>query len=91
MERPDGALDINARLPVEEFEQRMGPVLTEDERDADIETVGGLVFTLAGRVPAKGEVISHPSGIEFRVLDADPRRIRRLRVRRGSEQAAAAE
>jgi magnesium and cobalt transporter len=90
VERPDGALDINARLPVEEFEHRMGPVLSEDERDADIETVGGLVFTLAGRVPAKGEVISHPSGIEFRVLDADPRRIRRLRVRRAGQQAAAA-
>ncbi|HEY7579667.1 MAG TPA: hemolysin family protein [Acetobacteraceae bacterium] len=90
VERPDGALDINARLPVEEFEHRVGPVLSEDERDADIETVGGLVFTLAGRVPAKGEVISHPSGIEFRVLDADPRRIRRLRVRRANEPAEAA-
>jgi len=87
-ERPDGSLDINARMSVEEFEQRLGPVLTEDERDADIDTVGGLVFTLAGRVPAKGEVISHPSGLEFRVLDADPRRIRRLRVRR-TEQATA--
>jgi magnesium and cobalt transporter len=52
--------------------------------------VGGLVFTLAGRVPAKGEVISHPSGIEFRVLDADPRRIRRVRVRRAPEETAAA-
>jgi magnesium and cobalt transporter len=90
VERPDGALDINARLPVEEFEHRVGPVLSEDERDADIETVGGLVFTLAGRVPAKGEVISHPSGIEFRVLDADPRQIRRLRVRRPDEPAEVA-
>ena len=91
VERADGTLDVNARLPVEEFESRMGPVLSEDERDADIETVGGLVFTLAGRVPSKGEVISHPSGIEFRVLDADPRRIRRVRVRRaeGAEAAAA--
>jgi magnesium and cobalt transporter len=91
VERADGSLDVNARLPVEEFETRMGPVLSEDERDADIDTVGGLVFTLAGRVPTKGEVISHPSGIEFRVLDADPRRIRRVRVRRATEAAAAAE
>jgi magnesium and cobalt transporter len=90
-ERPDGALDIDARMPVEAFEQRLGSVLSEDERDADIDTVAGLVFTLAGRVPAKGEVISHPSGIEFRVLDADPRRIRRVRVRRPSLQAAAAD
>jgi magnesium and cobalt transporter len=76
-ERPDGTLDINARLSVEDFEARLGHVLTDAER----ETVGGLVFTLAGRVPARGEVISHPSGIEFRVLDSDPRHIRRLRVR----------
>ena len=81
-ERADGALDIDARLPIEDFEARFGPVLTEDEREADIDTVGGLVFTLAGRVPARGEVLSHPSGCEFRVLDADARRIRRLRVRR---------
>jgi magnesium and cobalt transporter len=81
-ERPDGTLDLTARLPVEEFEAKLGPVLSEDERDADIETVGGLVFNLAGRVPAKGEIVSHPSGIEFLVLDADARRIRRLRVRR---------
>ena len=86
-ERGDGALDIDARLPVEEFEARLGLVLTEDEREADIDTVGGLVFTLAGRVPARGEVLRHPSGCEFRVLEADARRIRRVRVRRapGSE------
>jgi len=87
-ERPDGALDLNARLPVADFEKRMGPILSEDERDADIDTVGGLVFTLAGRVPAKGEVISHSSGLEFRILDADARRIRRLRAKRTVSQAA---
>ena len=86
-ERPDGALDLNARMPIEDFEDKIGPILTEDERDADIDTVGGLVFTLAGRVPTRGEVISHPSGYEFRVLDADARRIRRLRARR-TETAA---
>jgi magnesium and cobalt transporter len=82
VERPDGALDINALLPVEAFEARLGPVLSDDERAADIETVGGLVFNLAGRVPTKGEIIPHPSGIEFLVLEADARRIRRLRARR---------
>jgi magnesium and cobalt transporter len=89
-ERPDGAMDLNARMPIEDFEEKVGQILTEDERDADIDTVGGLVFTLAGRVPTRGEVISHPSGMEFRVLDADARRIRRLRVRRAEEGAAAA-
>ena len=65
-------------------------MLTGDEREADIDTVGGLVFTLAGRVPARGEVLGHPSGLEFRVLDADARRIRRLRVRRPAPAQAAA-
>jgi CBS domain containing-hemolysin-like protein len=87
-ERPDGTLELDARMPVEAFEARLGPVLTEEERGADIDTVGGLVLTLAGRVPAKGELVSHPSGLEFRVLDADPRRIRRLRVRRPGAAAA---
>ena len=80
-ERADGTLDVDARMKVEDFEARVGALLTEEERDADIDTVGGLVFTLAGRVPARGEVISHVSGAEFRVLDSDARRIRRLRAK----------
>ncbi len=88
VERPDGALDLDARLSIEDFETRLGQTLTEDEREADIDTVGGLVFTLAGRVPTRGEVISHPSGLEFRILDADARRIRRLRARRPTQVAA---
>jgi CBS domain containing-hemolysin-like protein len=43
--------------------------------------VGGLIFSLLGRIPERGEVVRHPSGVEFEVLDVDPRRIRRLRVR----------
>ncbi|WP_458095574.1 hemolysin family protein [Roseomonas sp. WA12] len=81
-ERPDGSLDLDARLKIEDFEARMGVVLTGEERLQDIDTVGGLVFTLAGRVPARGELVSHSSGLEFRVLESDPRRIRRVRVRR---------
>ncbi|WP_137178997.1 hemolysin family protein [Roseomonas sp. AR75] len=82
VERPDGTMELDARTTIEEFEKRLGPVLTDEERAADIDTVGGLVFTLAGRVPARGELISHETGLEFRVLEADARRIRRLRVRR---------
>ncbi|WP_230166617.1 hemolysin family protein [Roseomonas sp. CECT 9278] len=90
MERPDGTIELDARMPVESFEARLGQILTDEERAADIDTVGGLVFTLAGRVPAKGELVSHPSGLEFRILDADPRRIRRVRVRRPGTQPARA-
>ncbi|WP_431281087.1 hemolysin family protein [Humitalea sp. 24SJ18S-53] len=91
IERPDGTLDLDARMPVEAFEARMGVVLTDEERHADIDTVGGLVLTLAGRVPARGELVSHASGLEFRVLEADARRIRRLRVKRPGAKAQAAE
>ena len=91
VERPDGSLDLDARMPVEDLEARLGPTLTTEERGQDIDTVGGLVSNLAGRVPTKGELISHPSGLEFQVLEADPRRIRRLRVRRPAEDAAAAQ
>ena len=80
-EREDGSFDLNARLPIEEFEEKFGAVLTEEERDADLDTVGGLVFTLAGRVPTRGELITHASGIEFLVVDSDARHLRRLRVR----------
>jgi len=81
-ERPDGTLDIAARLSIEDFEEKMGPVLTPEER-ASSDTVGGLIFTLAGRVPAENEIITHPSsGAEFQVLDADPRHILKVRVRR---------
>jgi hemolysin (HlyC) family protein len=80
VERPDGSFEIDARLPIPEFEQRLGAVLTDDERDDDIDTLGGLVFSVAGRVPGRGEVIRHQSGVEFEVLEADPRRIKRLRV-----------
>ena len=78
--RKDGSVDARARATIEEFEQRFGNVFQEDERD-DIDTLGGLVFSLAGRIPERGELIRHPSGVEFEVLDVDPRRIRRLRIR----------
>jgi len=79
--RPDGTLIADARTPIEEFEARVGPVLTAEEREQDIDTLAGLVVSLTGRLPSRGELISHPSGLAFEVLDADPRRIKRLRVR----------
>ncbi|MEE8659144.1 Hemolysin C [Acetobacteraceae bacterium EV16G] len=78
--RQDGTFDLDARLPVEEFEKRFGPILNEAEREADIETIGGLVFRLAGHVPIRGEVFTHESGVVFRVMDADARNIRALRA-----------
>lgn len=77
-----------AKTPLEEFEAAIGMNLTAhaaiDEEEVD--TLGGLVSLLSGHVPARGEVIKHPDGPEFEVIDADPRRIKRLRVRMPSAQ-----
>ncbi len=78
--RADGALDADARVSLETFESVVGPILTNEERE-EIDTLGGLVFDLLGRVPIRGELVKHPSGMEIEILEADPRRVRRLRVR----------
>jgi magnesium and cobalt transporter len=79
--RPDGTFLADARTRLEDFEEAVAPILTPEEREGDQTTLGGLLTTLAGRVPARGEVIRHSSGVEFEVIDADPRRVRRLRIR----------
>lgn len=76
----DGTLVADARVTLENFEERFGALFSEDDHE-DTDTLGGLVFRLAGRVPLRGELIAHDTGLEFEVVDADPRRIRRLRVR----------
>ena len=72
--------EADARTPIDDFEDALGrDFATADEED-DVDTLGGLVFTLAGRVPERGEIIRHPDGIEFEVIDADQRRVKRLRI-----------
>lgn len=80
VQRGTGLLDADARAPIEIIDDHFGQILDEEERD-EIDTVGGLVASLAGRVPIRGELISHPSGVEFQIVDADPRRIKRVRIR----------
>ncbi|MGB3408644.1 MAG: hemolysin family protein [Jannaschia sp.] len=70
-----------ARTPIDDFQEEIGFQLVEEGDEEEIDTLGGLVFMLAGRVPVRGEVIPHPSGAEIEVVDADPRRIKRLRLR----------
>jgi CBS domain containing-hemolysin-like protein len=80
--RPGGVFEADARASLEELEAALGEPMAPEELEEEIDTVGGLVATLAGRVPQRGEVISHPGGVEFEVTDADPRRIKRVRIRR---------
>ncbi len=69
-----------ARTPVRELEAYLGLKLLKPEEESEVDTLGGLIFALIRRVPARGELIPHPAGIEFEVLDADPRRVKKLRV-----------
>lgn len=80
--RPDGTIVADARTTLEELNDATGSKFPLNDDDEDIDTLGGLVVLLAGRVPIRGELIRHPSGIEFEVLEADPRKIRRLCIRR---------
>jgi len=89
-DRPDGTIEADARAPVSELEQRLGLPLLQVDREEDIETLGGLIFSLVGRIPQRGELIHHPCGIEFEIIDADPRRVKRLRMR-NLESARAAQ
>jgi CBS domain containing-hemolysin-like protein len=79
--RPDGTLLADARTRLDDFESGVGEVLTPEEREGEEMTLGGLLTRIAGRVPARGEIIRHSSGVEFEIVDADPRRVRRLRIR----------
>lgn len=82
MPRPSGMLDVDARCPIEDLEANLGIDLLPEDQEDYIDTVGGLLFSLAGRVPERGEVIEHPSGLEFEVIDADARQLKRVRVRK---------
>jgi magnesium and cobalt transporter len=76
-----GTYIAQAKTPLEDFEEAIGQNFDLEDEDEENDTLGGLIFLLAGRVPVRGEVIPHPSGTEFEIIDADPRRIKRIRVR----------
>jgi len=80
-ENKDGSISADARIDIDEFEEKYGEIFTEEEREC-IDTLGGLVFALAGRIPARGEIIVHPNGMIFEVIDADPRRVNRLLIKK---------
>ena len=75
----DGSIEADARASIEAFEEQVGKVLTAEERE-EFDTLGGLVFSLAGRVPIRGELVKHSSGVEIEIVDADPRHIKSIRI-----------
>ncbi|MBM86398.1 MAG: magnesium/cobalt efflux protein [Rhodospirillaceae bacterium] len=77
----DGSATADARATVEELENHFGPILTDEER-GEVDTLAGLVFGVAGRIAKRGEIVRHESGLELTIIDADPRRLKSVRVRR---------
>ncbi|NJL50805.1 MAG: HlyC/CorC family transporter, partial [Blastochloris sp.] len=80
--QPDGSWIADARVGLDEVRDTFGEAFASIEGADDVDTLGGLLVTLAGRVPVRGEILPGPSGYEFEVLDADPRRVKRLRIAR---------
>jgi CBS domain containing-hemolysin-like protein len=85
---PKLGLVASARTPVKELEEHLGVKLLRPEEE-DIDTLGGLMFALLGRVPVRGELVRHPSGIELEVLDADARRLKKVRFHQPRSAAPA--
>lgn len=83
--KPDGSVMADGRLDLEELEKYTG-VLLDDEAHDSVDTLGGLLFFLAGRVPSRGEVVRHDNGVEFEVIEADARRVKRVRIRNLPQQ-----
>jgi len=81
MPLPDGGYEVDARMDLEDFAAQTNIALEPADPEEDVDTVGGLVVSLLGRVPQRGEIVAHDSGFEFEVLEADPRRVKRLRLR----------
>lgn len=81
IERIDGTIVADARFEMDDFKERYGENIFGDDDDDDVDTLGGFVNSLAGHLPARGEIITHDNGTEFEILDADPRRINRIRIR----------
>ncbi len=81
----EGCFTADARATLEELKQATGVDLSGNEVADDIDTLGGLIVTLAGRVPAQGEVVDGPEGLWFEIVDADPRRVKRLTIHRRNQ------
>jgi len=85
----DGVYLADARVDLEDFRTQTGIALAPEDADQEVDTLGGLVVSLLGRVPQRGEIVTHPSGYEFEVLEADPRRVKRLRIRAPEQEPEA--
>jgi CBS domain containing-hemolysin-like protein len=83
-ERPGGAFEADGRAPIDQLEARLGAKLSLPEHESEFDTVAGLTVALAGRLPQRGEILHHPAGFDVEIIDADPRRVKRVRIKPGA-------
>jgi len=80
-DRPNGALEADGRASIEQLQESLGASLALPEHEDEFDTAGGLAVALAGRLPQRGEILHHPAGFDIEIIDADPRRVKRLRIK----------
>ncbi|MGD9979143.1 MAG: hemolysin family protein [Hyphomonadaceae bacterium] len=88
VERLNGAFEADGRAPIVELEQKLGASLALPDHEDEFDTAAGLASALAARLPQRGEILHHPAGFDVEIIDADPRRVKRLRIKPASEAAA---
>jgi len=88
VERIGGTFEVDGRAPIDELEAKLKVSLALPDHEDEFDTAAGLVVALAGRLPQRGEILHHPSGFDVEVIDADPRRVKRVRIKRGTGEAA---
>lgn len=86
-ERPFGAFEADGRASIEELQKKLGAGLDLPEHEDEFDTAAGLAVALAGRLPQRGEILHHPAGFDVEIIDADPRRVKRIRVKRANSAA----
>jgi len=84
-----GAFEADGRAPIDQLEAKLGASLALPDHEDEFDTAAGMAVALAGRLPQRGEILRHPAGFDVEIADADPRRVKRIRIRRAGETAAA--
>ena len=73
-------IEADARVELSQLSEAIGTFLTSEDKEAEVDTIGGLIFHIAGRLPYRGEIITHSSGLKFQVVDVDARRIKKVKI-----------
>ena len=83
-----GGFEADGRAPIDQLEAKLAASLALPEHEDEFDTVAGLAVALAGRLPQRGEILHHPAGFDVEIIDADPRRVKRVRIKRNADAAA---